>query len=335
MYASALLFILNLGFRHNKPVDAKSAQRLSIGHPAGFPQLLQAIHCHRMRALLLLFPMTLAAQADLNPQFVYNGPTSGEIAGKAEVVPVTGMPFASAWRLTTLWLPATADNNTEYAIRIRARIALAVQKSDLVVAAFQMRCVTPAGGECATRLNVERAVSPYTKSYSQPLLSTAAWHAERIAFRMAESYAPNEFFVDFWMGQQVQTVEIGDISLLNYGPNVQPADLGIDTLYDGAAADAPWRAAAAERIEKFRKADLAVMVQDADGNPISGATVEVRMQRHAYGFGTAVAGDQLLGADANTQRYRQFILDNFNMVVLENDLKWQGWEANPQRALNA
>jgi endo-1,4-beta-xylanase len=43
----------------------------------------------------------------------------------------------------------------------------------------------------------------------------------------------------------------------------------------------------------------------------------------------------LLGANQDNEKYRQFILDNFNCVVLENDLKWPQWEQNRDRALRA
>jgi GH35 family endo-1,4-beta-xylanase len=136
------------------------------------------------------------------------------------------------------------------------------------------------------------------------------------------------------MGQQVQTVDVGGFVLLNYGQGSSFEDLGIDPLYEGAADDAPWRAEALERIEQIRKGDLTVIVEDADGNPVPGAQVRVRMRQHAFSFGTAVAASQLLGDSEDSERYRQFVLDNFNMVVFENDLKWPQWEQDRQRALD-
>ncbi len=59
------------------------------------------------------------------------------------------------------------------------------------------------------------------------------------------------------------------------------------------------------------------------------------MKRHSFGWGTAVDGAKLLGTTADNEKYRQFILDNFNCVVLENDLKWPQWEQNRTRALRA
>ena len=55
------------------------------------------------------------------------------------------------------------------------------------------------------------------------------------------------------------------------------------------AAAQDWRAAADARIEAHRKADLRVVVLGADGKPVEGADVAVRMMRHAFKFGTQVS----------------------------------------------
>jgi GH35 family endo-1,4-beta-xylanase len=71
------------------------------------------------------------------------------------------------------------------------------------------------------------------------------------------------------------------------------------------------------------------------GAPVEGAAVRIRMQRHAFGFGTAVAAQQLLGTGADSDTYRSKLLELFNKAVLENDLKWPTWERNRQPALDA
>jgi GH35 family endo-1,4-beta-xylanase len=105
--------------------------------------------------------------------------------------------------------------------------------------------------------------------------------------------------------------------------------------YAGREPDAPWRRAAAERIEKIRKGDLSVAVKDADGRPVSDATVTVRMRRHAFDFGSAVAARALFAETADNEKYRETIKRMFNMVVLENDLKWPDWERNREQSIRA
>lgn len=105
--------------------------------------------------------------------------------------------------------------------------------------------------------------------------------------------------------------------------------------YPGAEPDAAWRAAAQQRIEAHRMAPLAITVLDARGRPAPDTEVRVRQTRHAFGFGTAVAAQLLLAQTPDAERYRRALLDNFNMVVFENDLKWPQWEANRTRPLEA
>lgn len=270
---------------------------------------------------------------DVMAAFRYYGPTAGSLSGAADLVPVQGMPFSSAWRLRTISLPESGFN--EWDVRIRARGTAPVAQGDKILAEFWMRCIEPAGGDCILRLNVERDGSPYTKSISTPYPVGREWRRFRVLFEMRETYPAGGYWIDFWMGQQVQVAELGGISLLNYGPNATPEALGLDRFYEGAAPDAAWRAAAEQRIEEIRKAGMTVAVLGADGSPVRGAEVRARLKRHAFGWGTAVAAERLLGTSDDSDRYRRFILENFNMAVLENDLKWGPWEANRNRALDA
>jgi GH35 family endo-1,4-beta-xylanase len=135
------------------------------------------------------------------------------------------------------------------------------------------------------------------------------------------------------MGFQPQVVEVSDVSVVNLG---QVALKGIiPNAYEGAEADALWRKQAAERIDKLRKANLTIEVRDAAGKPVSGASVQVRMKRHAFWFGSAVAGKALSAPGPDRDRYRKEVLGLFNSVVLENDLKWPQWESSPSTALEA
>ncbi len=67
---------------------------------------------------------------------------------------------------------------------------------------------------------------------------------------MAESYAAGAASVQFWLGYDLQQIEIGGISIVDYGTAAPPVD---PPSYRGQEQDAPWRAAAAERIERILK----------------------------------------------------------------------------------
>jgi GH35 family endo-1,4-beta-xylanase len=86
-----------------------------------------------------------------------------------------------------------------------------------------------------------------------------------------------------------------------------------------------WLAAANQRIQQHRKADLAITVEDSLGQLVPGADVHVEMKRHTFGFGTAVPASWITNTTANGAQFREKLLENFNQVVFENDLKYPPW----------
>src|SRR5690606_33376798 len=124
----------------------------------------------------------------------------------------------------------------------------------------------------------------------------------------------------FRLGYKPQRLELGAIKIENFGKELALADLPTSSVtYRGMAANAPWRAAAAERIARLRQGDLEVVVQDKAGKPIAGATVEVELVRHAFYFGTSAPAVRILEGDS---KFRQVLEANFNLVSLEPDLSW-------------
>lgn len=93
-----------------------------------------------------------------------------------------------------------------------------------------------------------------------------------------------------------------------------------------ARAQAGWRDEADARIERLRKGDFTVEVRGADGAAVGGARVEVALARHAFLFGTAIASGPFADTTDEGRRYRQFILENFNALVCENEMKWYATE---------
>jgi len=96
-----------------------------------------------------------------------------------------------------------------------------------------------------------------------------------------------------------------------------------------AAADAHALAAADTYIEHFRKGP-ATLTLLGDRRPLPNAPVRIRLKRHAFNFGTAVAGvgfgrrvgSWMTGSGDDDVNYRNFLIANFNTVVPENAGKW-------------
>ena len=86
--------------------------------------------------------------------------------------------------------------------------------------------------------------------------------------------------------------------------------------YVGRGPDAAWRKAASERIEKYRKGDLSVVVRDRASQPLGGAKVSVRMRRHAFWFGSR-ADVRLINSDTeDAKKYREHFLELFNYATV-------------------
>ena len=117
--------------------------------------------------------------------------------------------------------------------------------------------------------------------------------------------------------------------------NVNRGPLAInvrDLTIAGAAAlntaiNANALAAADTYIDHFRRGPACLTLTD-DKQPLANTRVRIRLKRHAFNFGTAVASvggpasSWLTGADTNDSNYRNFVIENFNTVVPENAGKW-------------
>lgn len=183
-------------------------------------------------------------------------------------------------------------------------------------------------------LNMER-LQKWTKSlgYTTKVTQENRWIT--IPFKSRENFAPNEAQVTIPIGFYKQKIQISDLRLLNFGTQIQVDELFKEQYqYEGSQANAPWREQAAVQIEKCRKALLKIQVVDQQGKPIINAKVHVQMQRHAFGFGTAVNEWRLMGTEKDDAIYRQKFLELFNRATPETHLKWKSWVA-PDRKVRS
>ncbi len=250
-----------------------------------------------------------------------------------QAVSVSGQPFTRALRLRTKTKP-----ESEYSYQLAATPTAPVKKGDVLLATFSVRGVEGGQaetGEARTQFVFERATDPHTKSATQDVaIPRGQWRRIDVPFVAVEDGPAGQTRISFRLGYAPQVIDIGGVSVVNYGDKVALGDLPrTRATYAGREPDAAWRKEARARIEKIRKADLAVTVTDKNGKPLAGANVQVRMKRHAFPFGSAVAAEMLLGDSPDQRRYQEMVPRLFNRVVMENDLKWPGWEANRERAL--
>jgi len=249
----------------------------------------------------------------------------GRYRVEMRIVPVKGQSFRKALRARTKVQPAVPSY-----LQLVARSVIPVRKGDVMHLRFSLRCLESReeSGEGLTEMVVERAGKPWTKSVTYQARAWRKWQTFDVPFACLEDYEPQELQICFRLGYAPQVIEIGGVEFINYGKNLKVSDLPKTRIrYRGDDPQAAWRRQARERIDRIRKADLAIRVIGASGKPVKGAKIEARMKRHAFGFGTAVSTFALWNDDlGQRERYREEVKKLFNYAVMENALKWPPWD---------
>jgi endo-1,4-beta-xylanase len=257
--------------------------------------------------------------------------------GRCEIVPIIEPPAQHAMIRRAIRIATLARSRTEWGVQVRTPTTGPIHAGDVLLASFWVRCVESVTGEGFTTFVLELPHPEWDKTIEMRASAARQWEHYVIPFRAQRSFKAGEALVCFRAGFDRQTIEIAGIELINYGRALNVEDLPKTQItYAGRELDAPWRDEALARIEKIRKADLAVQVNNADGTPLRGASVHVKMLRHSFGFGSAVAAEELLGDAPDNRHYRQTFEKLFNRAVFENDMKWQQtFDGVPERVEQA
>ncbi len=259
--------------------------------------------------------------ANLNSDFWWGDISAGN-------QPATGQPFSQKVRIT-----ANSSGNLQWDAGYGINNARSISSGSACLLAIWLRAE---GGDGRVSLFIQNSSTYESEAYLTFSLSSQ-WTQYLIPFDANRAYVPGGLTIGLHLAWQPQTVEIGGLAALDYGTGLSvenlPSQIHNDK-YGGWEPDAPWRAQAAQRIEQIRKANLTVRVENADGAPIPGASVEVEMLKHEFAFGSAVVSRLFAGNNGHNPTYEAKLLDldgrghGFNWVVFENALKWPGWEQN-------
>ncbi|NND06713.1 MAG: hypothetical protein HKN87_10065, partial [Saprospiraceae bacterium] len=176
--------------------------------------------------------------------------------------------------------------------------------------------------------------SSFAKELYQSYDVSSEWTRYFFPFKSSKAFASEALTLGFHLASQVQHLQLGGFTAYNLGkielgqaPTTFP-----EGTYGGSEPDAAWRAPAQRRIDSLRRKNLTIQVVNKDGLPMPELKVSIDMQKHEFGFGTAVVACRMPGNNCFNQNYLDKLLDldgaghGFNVAVTENALKWDAWE---------
>jgi len=240
------------------------------------------------------------------------------VDGGVVKVPVIGQDFTEATRVSV----ATADPAKPWTAQLTTSFtAGSVKTGDKLLVVYMARCVAGGVGRAIAKVQLSEPARPMVGMTGSAKFGSQ-WEQITQAFVAGIDAPEGKGELVIFLGEQAQTVEIGKVRVLNYGPDIDLANLPHPReTYVGREPDAPWRKAALDRIEKCRKAEWALQLTGADGKPLPHTTVVVELDRHEFGFGSCVSRGMLTQDGSDGDRYRDIALRTFSRVVFENDLK--------------
>jgi endo-1,4-beta-xylanase len=261
---------------------------------------------------------------------------AGRSKADAKIVNVTGQSFVKAWHVEV-----REKVGSDYNLQFVCKLAEPFNAGDVVWLTAHARMLESKdeSGEGRLGFVLEQSIDPYDKAFVSTFGVGREWQRFDVPAVVNRKLGDNGAQLAVRVGAYEQTLEIGGVELRKLPPGTDIKTLPrTQVTYPGRASDAPWRKAAAERIEQMRKAPIVVTVVDSAGKPVANADVHVRMTRHAFVFGSCYSPARILDtASPDSEKYRQTFLSLFNTGVDEYAMKWQGWNdpATRQKALDA
>jgi endo-1,4-beta-xylanase len=204
-----------------------------------------------------------------------------------------------------------------------------LKKGEHILVTMSVRCTDAPNGIGVFDARIQAGAPSWAGIGSTDVAVGKEWKRIYIHGQAQQDFEAGKYDLSLQLGTQAQTIEIGGITMVNLGKNVDVCKLPFTPItYPGQKPDAPWRKAASERIDKHRKANLTVRVVNKNGQPMPGAQVHVQMQRHTFGFGTFLECKTMTGAGPDADKLRQWTLKLFNRCT--TPIYWADWGwANP------
>jgi GH35 family endo-1,4-beta-xylanase len=283
----------------------------------------------------------------------YNGGSLDSLSIVAANLP--GLPATKA-----INLKRGSDSPLTYRAVLAWDTTAAIKKGDLLVATYYARRLSsPASLHLRVELTFQLNSDPYTQSLQANMpVDGTQWRKYVVPFVSKQDFAPGAASLQFRYGQQKQEFEVAAVDVKNYGAfgGALPVDVKKSASFYYPGRDdpqAPWRLQAQRNIEQYRKGQMQLKVVDAQGAPVTGATVQLNQLKSQFRWASAVSANLLvcsptaasgkracnninnelpLTAD-DQQRYKTILASQFNASSFYNDLKWPEWESDAPLAI--
>ncbi len=175
-------------------------------------------------------------------------------------------------------------------------------------------------GEAKLLIQLKQSDS-YKDNLEHSINISSHWQRYYLPFESTRNISKDDLAVVLQYGFSPQSFRLKNINVEVFEPGTALSALPKTAItYAGMEADAAWRKAANDRIERIRKGDFQLKFTK-DGKPVPATDLEISLVRHAFPFGAMLHADSVLN---NPQLYDRF-KDAFSLTVLGNDLKIKRW----------
>lgn len=203
-----------------------------------------------------------------------------------------------------------------------------IRKGDTVLISCWLRSPSAQGGSSGVAsFRLQQDGPPWNAPADGSTSVGSSWKQVFGTGTAAEDFPAGRMRVAFHIGQQRQQLDFGGLVVVNLGSNVDPSKLPRNQItWPGMEPDAPWRAEAARRIEKYRKAPLTVEVLDAAGKPVAGAKVVITQESRAFQIGSFMQSNYFtgpLGESPDGAKAREVVKRLFNRAT--SPIYWADW----------
>jgi mannan endo-1,4-beta-mannosidase len=146
----------------------------------------------------------------------------GEVKkAEASQVSVHEQPFGEASRLRV-----KEGAGSEWSVQFQGSTCAPVEVGDILLATFYLRAEVPKeDGVGETSLVFELGKPPYTKSVEYPVQVPREWTKVQVRFQSAQAYGAGEAHVNFHLGYEPETLDLGGVTVENFGKRIALSQL--------------------------------------------------------------------------------------------------------------